>query len=467
MRFARLAHALDGLASRALVLTSAAVLAAALLLFAPAVANYHELRVRDRIDLAQTAALALEASPDLSPSLERELLENAEVLRIALRRDDVRELLLESDTAPMQAPRTYDYRAAESLARFAWAFETLLAPHGRVLRVVARPRFESGEFIEIVLNEAPLKRELWAFAGRQALSALAIALIAGAFIYALLTWLFVRPIGALTARVERFRDAPEDVTTFAAPSRRVDEIGRADRALADMAGHVRASLRQRAHLAALGSAVARIAHDLRNALGTAQLIADRLGQSQDASVRAAAPRLERALTRAANLASATLQFGKAEEPAPVLAPLKLTDALQEAIEDVFAAFPSLTPPVAPASDLMVMADGDQLHRVLVNIFRNAAQAVVRAARQDAGDAVSVALNRRGERVAITVADRGPGVPENARARLFEPFVSGDRAGGAGLGLAIARELARAQGGDVSLVSTSADGAVFEISLPAA
>ena len=467
MRFALLAHALDGLASRALVLTSAAVLAAALLLFAPAVANYHELRVRDRIDLAQTAALALEASPDLSPALERELLENAEVLRIALRRDDVRELLLESDTAPTQAPRTYDYRAAESFARFAWAFETLLAPRGRVLRVVARPRFESGEFIEIVLNEAPLKRELWAFAGRQALSALAIALIAGAFIYALLTWLFVRPIGALTARVERFRDAPEDVTTFAAPSRRVDEIGRADRALADMAGHVRASLRQRAHLAALGSAVARIAHDLRNALGTAQLIADRLGQSQDASVRAAAPRLERALTRAANLASATLQFGKAEEPAPVLAPLKVAEALQEAIEDVFAAFPGLTPPHAPASDLMVMADGDQLHRVLVNIFRNAAQAVVRAARQDAGDAVSVALTRRGERVAITVADRGPGVPENARARLFEPFVSGDRAGGAGLGLAIARELARAQGGDVSLVSTSADGAMFEISLPAA
>lgn len=464
----RLRRFFEGLAGRLLALTILVVLASALLIFLPALASFHELRVRDRINLAQTAALALEASPDLSPGLQRELLENAEVLRIALRRDQVRELLLESEEdAPVGAPRTFDYRTASDFERFGWAFETLFAPRGRVLRVVAEPRFESGDFIEIVLNEAPLKREMWTYARQTALAVFIVSLFTGAFVYVLLTWMFVRPVTALTQRIERFRDAPEDATIFAATSRRVDEIGRADRAVADMAEHVRASLRQRERLAGLGAAVARIGHDLRNALSTARLVADRLSKSEDPSVVQAAPRLERAIDRASRLASETLRFGKAEEAAPVLAPVRLGDAAAEALDDALAAFPEIARRADIAADLVVRADADHLHRILVNLLRNGAQAVAASGRGGVADALTLSASRRGAAIVIAVADRGPGLPEAARVHLFEPFRSADRAGGAGLGLAIARELARAQGGDIVLAKSDAEGTTFGISLPAA
>ena len=72
------------------------------------------------------------------------------------------------------------------------------------------------------------------------------------------------------------------------------------------------------------------------------------------------------------------------------------------------------------------------------------------------------------RALIEVIDRGPGVPEALRARLFEPFVTAaPEAGGTGLGLAIARELTLAMGGDLTLARTGAEGATFRIILPAA
>ena len=458
----------DGLAGRLLAFTAGAVLIAELLIFAPTVAAFHELRVRDRINLAQTAALALEAEPDLSVPLQVELLENAEVRRIAMRREGARELLLDAGARESIASVvTLDYRNASALARFSWAFETLLAPPGRVLRVMAEPRFETGDFIEIVFNEAPLKREMTAYAGQLALASTAVSALAGACVYALLSWFFVRPVRRLTGRIERFRDAPEDASIFTAAEKGADEIARADRAAADMAGHVRASLRQREHLAALGAAMARIAHDLRNALSTAQLVAERLGKSEDPGVRQAAPRLERAIGRAAGLAAAALRYGKAEEAAPVLRRLDVTAAIEEAFEDALSGYPALERRIEANADLAVIADAEQLHRILVNILRNAAQAAAGSARAGEADAILAKGERRNGTVVVSIIDKGPGVREAARERLFEAFVSADRAEGSGLGLAIARELARAQGGDVQLVSTGPEGSVFQIVLPSA
>jgi signal transduction histidine kinase len=458
----------DGLAGRLLALTAALVLAAEALIFAPTIAAFHELRIRDRINLAQTAALALEAAPGLSARLRVEILENAEVRKIAMRREGARELLLESPT-PQAIPAltTYDYRAASALKRFGWAFETLFAPPGRVLRVMAAPRFESGDFIEIVFNEAPLKREMAAYAWRLALSSTAVSALAGACVYALLTWLFVRPVRRLTGRIERFRDAPEDASIFAgAAASDRDEIARADRAVADMAEHVRASLRQREHLANLGAAMARIAHDLRNLLATAQLVAERLAKSGDPGVQQAAPRLERAIGRAAGLAAAALRYGKAEEAAPVLRPVSMRAAIEDAFDDALAAYPTVSRRVDAPGDLVAIADSEQVHRILVNLVRNAAQALAGGDRAQAADAIVVKAARAGAMVSAMVIDKGPGIKEAARTRLFEAFVSADRAGGAGLGLAIARELARAQGGDLALVSTGPEGSVFELTLPA-
>jgi signal transduction histidine kinase len=459
----------DSLAGRLLALTAAAVLAGEAFVFAPALAGFHETWLRERINLAQIAALALEVSPDLdiAESLEYELLTNAEVQRVALQREGERVLLLEDPNAPdSEQLVTYDYTTATDYQRFRWAVETLFAPPGRVLRVLARPRFESGEFIEIILNEAPLKRAMRTFAQRFVRVSTLILMAAGALMYIALTAAFVGPMRELTEAIERFRDRPEDVSIAFPRSARADEIGRAQRAAADMAEQVRNALRQRERLAALGAAVARIGHDLRNMLSTAQLVADRLAQSEDPTVRQLAPRLERTISRATGLAASTLKYGRADEEPPVLQKVDVTEAAEEAVADGLVGFGEVVyrPEIEPG--LACVADPEHLHRIVVNLVRNAGQAMRGHKRPD--KLLVVRGTRIDGRCEIEVIDRGPGVREDMLGRLFQPFVSAaPEAGGTGLGLAIARELTRAMGGELELTRTGAEGSTFRITLPAA
>jgi signal transduction histidine kinase len=102
-------------------------------------------------------------------------------------------------------------------------------------------------------------------------------------------------------------------------------------------------------------------------------------------------------------------------------------------------------------------DAERMHRALDNLILNAVQ------NTPPGGTVTVAADSRDGRVSFCVRDTGPGVPDNIRERLFEPFVTG-RTDGTGLGLAIVREIARAHGGDVRVMSNS-NGATFEIDVP--
>jgi signal transduction histidine kinase len=360
----------------------------------------------------------------------------------------------------------YDYTRASGWQRFKWALETFLAPPGRVLRVLSRPRFESGEFVEIVLNEAPLKAAVGQFAERFARVSMLILMAAGALIYFALSAAFVRPMRDLTEAIERFRDKPEDVSIAFPRSQRSDEIGRAQRAAADMAEQVRNALRQNERLAALGAAVARIGHDLRNMLSTAQLVADRLAQSEDPAVRQLAPRLERTIDRAAGLAASTLKYGRADEDPPKLQKVSVAEAAEEAAAESLIGFAEVDYQEDIERNLACIADPDHLHRILGNLIRNAAQAMKDHTRRDR-ILVLRAVRTEG-RCEIEVIDHGPGVRENLRARLFEPFVSAaPEAGGTGLGLAIARELTRSMGGELELTRTGAEGTTFRITLPAA
>ncbi|MBC7770769.1 MAG: HAMP domain-containing histidine kinase [Phycisphaerales bacterium] len=457
----------DSLAGRLLGLTALAVLAGEIFVFAPALAGFHEAWLRERINLAQIASLAISPDLEVAESLEYDLLNNAEVQRVAIQREGERVLLLEDPNAPNSEQLvTYDYTGASGAQRFRWAVETLMAPPGRVLRVLARPRFESGDFIEIVLNEAPLKRALWDFAARFARISMLILIAAGALIYITLTAAFVRPMRDLTQAIERFRDKPEDVSIAFPRSPRSDEIGRAQRAAADMAEQVRNALRQNERLAALGAAVARIGHDLRNMLSTAQLVADRLAQSEDPAVRQLAPRLERTIDRAAGLAASTLKYGRADEDPPVLGKVMIADAAEEALADALLAFPEVEGKRDIEAGLACVADPDHLHRIFVNLIRNAGQAMENHSRKDKSLLIRAA--RVQGRCEIEIVDHGPGVRDNLRDRLFEPFVSAaPEAGGTGLGLAIARELTRAMGGELELTRTGAEGTTFQITLPAA
>ncbi len=457
------------LAGRLLALTVAAVVLAEILVFAPALAGFHEQWLRERMNLAQVAALALEVSPEfeIAESLEFELLTNAEVQRAALQRQGERVLLLEDPNAGTVAPQaTYDYTRAEDARPMLWAFESFFAPPDRVLRVMARPRFESGEFIEVVLNEGPLKRAMDDFARSFLLASTLILVAAATLIYGTLTLAFVRPMHDLTEAIERFRDKPEDVSIAFPRSSRGDEIGRAQRAAADMAEQVRNALRQNERLAALGGAVARIGHDLRNMLSTAQLVADRLSQSEDPDVRRLLPRLERTIARAAGLASSTLKYGRADEKAPDLERVDVRAALEEAAGDVLPGYDFVELRLDVEAKLACVADPEHLQRILGNLIRNAAQAMKDHKRADKSLIIRAA--RIEGRCEIEIIDHGPGVRQNIGARLFEPFVSAaPEAGGAGLGLAIARELTRAMGGELELTRTGAEGTTFKITLPAA
>ncbi len=114
----------------------------------------------------------------------------------------------------------------------------------------------------------------------------------------------------------------------------------------------------------------------------------------------------------------------------------------------------------------VEADREQLFRIVLNLLRNACEALGSKGGSAAGGHVRVSAQRDSDGVAaIEIADSGPGVPGKLRDKLFQPFVSAARPGGSGLGLAIARDLARGHGGDLVLVSTGPDGTVFRLSLP--
>ncbi len=119
--------------------------------------------------------------------------------------------------------------------------------------------------------------------------------------------------------------------------------------------------------------------------------------------------------------------------------------------------------VPPA--LEIDADPDQLFRVLMNLCRNAIEAMEGDGDTAVVRRLTVEGRRAGGVVTIDVRDTGPGVPPAAIAHLFQPFQGSARPGGTGLGLAISAELIRAHGGEIELVASGGPGSVFAITIP--
>lgn len=456
-----------GLSSRLLLLTAGFVVVATVLILLPSLSAYQEDWLRQRIRAAETASLAVEAVPDryFNEDFTRRLASSAGVNTVAIGVGRTRRLLL-GGSGFDRPPDYVDLRRSRDLGWIAAPWATLFGPEDRQLRVVATPRFRQGAFVEIVAPAAPLQHELWAYLLRILLISLAVSAAAGGAVFAALSAFIVRPMSRLTDAIERFRADPEDPHTAAEPTGRRDEIGRVEEELARMQDEVRQALRSRARLAALGQAVAKINHDLKNMLTSAQMASERLASSGDPAVAKALPRLERALDRALALASDVLNYGKSEEPPPQVRSVPFRGAVEAAAEDA-----GITPDgvklkiVAPAA-ARVPADPDQLHRILLNLLRNARQAIESVPEKDARGLVTVRYERAPDGdLRILVGDDGPGLSDKARERLFQPFAGSSRPGGTGLGLAIARELAQAHGGDLLLIDEG-PGAVFELRLPA-
>jgi signal transduction histidine kinase len=269
----------------------------------------------------------------------------------------------------------------------------------------------------------------------------------------------------ITNAMERFRADPEAAEAQVVLSGRRDEIGRAEAELDRMQADLRTALNSRARLAALGEAVAKINHDLKNMLTSAQIASERLAALKDPKVSQALPRLERALDRAVKLASGVLAYGKTQEAAPEPRAVPLAAAIEAAAEEARLAERGVVLTVQVGATDQVNADPDQLHRILANLLRNAREAIEHQEGRRAKGRIAVSLTRTGDASLVRVTDNGPGVPERVRERLFQPFAGFGRPDSTGLGLAIARELAQAHGGDLTLAATGPKGTSFELRLP--
>jgi len=453
------------LTGRFLLLMIMFVMLVEVLIFVPSVARFREDYLLTRLERAQIASLALLASDgSISDKLAEELLINAGVYNVVLRRDALRELVL-SSPVPGPISATYDLRNPSPYVLMRDAMQALLDRESRVIRVFGDPVREAGLLIEVTMDSVPMREELLEYALRILLLSLALSLATASLLFYAVQRLIVTPIRRVVVSMAEYGKSPEDARRIITPAARVTELREAEEALAHMQTELTHALRQKERLAQLGGAVARISHDLRNILSTATLVADRIESSSDPAVTRAAPKLVGALSRAVNLCESTLAFGKAEEPPPKLTKVTLLPLIQEVVdsERLSAGERSAVEFLidVPAA-LTLRADSEQLFRVLSNLARNARQAIEATG---APGSVELSAHDQGANCVIRVIDTGPGLPPRARENLFAAFQGGARKGGVGLGLVIASELVRGHGGKLELVRSDADGTEFRIALP--
>lgn len=455
-----------GLSGKLLLLTIPLILIAEVLIYVPSIANFRVNRLNDRLAAANTAALVLDAAPSgmVPDVLARQILSSIGARAVAIKSGEQRRLLAAADM-PAKIDHDVDMRDMSVGAAIFGAFQVMLDSGDEVIRILG-PAPGSGQFIEVVIDEKPLRAAMFRFSRNLLLLSLVMAIITAGLIYYALHHLFVRPMRRLTANLVAFHENPESTARIIEPSGRRDEIGVAEHELSDMQRDLVSMLHQKSHLAALGLAVSKINHDLRNLLASSQLLSDQLASVPDPRVQRFAPKLMRSLERAIAFCQSTLSYGRVQEAPPDRRMVPIEPIVNEVRESAgLATEASIEWINAIERGLMIDADPDQLFRVLLNLVRNAAQALesdksaIAPAKQ-----IRVTGRREGAVAILEISDTGPGIPAKAREHLFEAFQGSSRDGGTGLGLAIAAELIRAHGGDLHLVEGTM-GATFRLSIP--
>lgn len=454
---------LNSLSGRFLILTVIFVMLAEVLIFVPSIARFREDFLLDRLERAQIASLALLADDMLTNELEAELLENAEVFNVVLRRDEARQLVL-SSPIPRPIEATVDLRDPGAFELIRDAMSRLTTPQSEVIRVIGSPVRDAGLLIEVAMDSAPLRMAMIDYGIRILILSAVISIFTAVLLFIAVRLLLVVPIKGVVGSMKRYAGAPEDARRIIEPSATVRELREAEEALNQLQSELTQALKQKERLAQLGAAVAKVSHDLRNILTSAQLFTDRIESSEDPLVRRMAPKLVNSIRRAVSLCESTLAFGKAEEPAPTLTRFYLIDIVSDVLDSERLAEGSEN--ISFSEDIPAMmsvrADPEQLFRVISNLVRNARQAIANTGQP--GE-INVSAHEDEDAWWIEVSDTGPGLPPKAREHLFTPFQGGARKGGSGLGLAIAAELIRGHGGTLELRKTDHTGTTFAICLP--
>jgi len=457
------------LSGKLLLMTFAFVMLAEVVIFIPSAALYRQMWLEGRAERAGHIVLALTGVPDFQASevLTRQFMDDTDIIMLSAKRAGMKELIL--GEPPFDADfELVDIRGQRRFPHFGATFRSYFGDMDGFLRIRSGAVLEGQEYIEYIVPRASLKGALQDFAGRIFWLSIIIALVSGLLLYLTLSVLIVKPIKNLARALADFRENPELKRSNLPPSSRKDEIGQLQREFYDMRQSVRASLKQRERLATLGLAVAKINHDLRNVLTSAQLISDRLAMDREERVANMGQRLVRAIDRGIKLCADVLNFSQSKEGPPQLQSLKICFLLGEAAGDVLPTFGTGPRKInfvnTVPSGLVVFADPDHSYRIFNNLFRNAAQAMAAIKDDIAERKLIVAAQQTDSHVEISVTDTGPGLPHKVQDNLFQAFVSSSGHGSTGLGLTIARELAHAQGGKLVLTKTGSDGTSFKVYL---
>jgi signal transduction histidine kinase len=462
-----------GLATRVLLLNIAFVIGAAMLIYVPAITTFRDYWLRNRLSAAYTAALVLDAAPHamVPPELEQQLLESVGARIIVLNKHGTKQILAAAEL-PAAVDEVYDFRDPAFLP-LPDAINSLFAAPGRVITVLGEaPR--GGESIAVTMDEAPLSRALKAYSLRLLVVTLFMSAIVAFLATLAIHFMVLRPVRRLTENLIEFAANPEaSARRPTPPAGGSHELAHAEEELANMQDSLARELNEKKHLAALGLAVAKINHDMRNMLTSAQLLSDRLANVDDPLAQRLAPKLVGTLDRAVRFCQATLAYGQAVDDPPKPARFPLCGLVAEVIEQLSLGAPSKIACVnIIADDFEIVADREQIFRVLVNLVRNSAEALGNMKAEDSRPK-QIRFNAwitDSAAAVIEVADTGPGVPHAVREKLFTPFSSG-RSGGSGLGLVIAADLVRGHGGEIMLATpeetNGLSGTTFLITLPRA
>ena len=229
----------------------------------------------------------------------------------------------------------------------------------------------------------------------------------------------------------------------------------------------RDALYQREKLAALGSLLAGVAHELNNPLFVVVARAVMLEEQGDVATRVAALKIRTAAERCARIVRIFLSMARQQQPER--GPVVINDIVSAALD--ITGYAVRTSNIELVLDLAndippIFADADQLHQVLLNLIINAQQALQDLPVHRQIRIVSEFEPMKGV-VHVVVADNGPGIPAELRARVFEPYFTTKPMGvGTGVGLAVSLGIIEAHGGTLTVECPVAGGTHFHMVLPA-
>ncbi len=295
--------------------------------------------------------------------------------------------------------------------------------------------------------------------GAAALTSLLVAIFA-----AVLSRRLLLPLPRLRERVEAVARGEEGEPLTPA---RDDELGALTRAFEGMLASLseqREQLVEAERLAAIGRMGAHVTHEVRNPLSSiglnVEMLADEL-PPENAEARELMQAIAHEVERLTLITEQYLRLARA--PAPELEPVDLGALVRDTarfVDTEMRAAGVALEVHASEDDVTTSADPAQLKQVLMNLFRNAREA------QLDGGRIDVRIAREASRMRVHVDDAGPGMAEDARARVFDLFYS-TKTQGTGLGLSLSRQIALAHGGSLDCVARPEGGTRFTLTLPLA